>query len=78
MLQAIKGNIPLLPAHLVGPGAVAFEVLVYLDGGVPRAASQFGLRPFRHRGNQTPEHLDHCKIRSQCPEAVAGTTQVRK
>ena len=41
MLQAFKDNIPLLPAHLVGPSAVAFEVLVYLDGGVPRASSSF-------------------------------------
>jgi hypothetical protein len=69
-------KIVLHPAHLGGTGKVAFEVLVYEDGGVTGAGGHFGISPFRCRGNHVPELLDHGIIRPDRPETAAGTTQV--
>ena len=76
MLQADDERIASHPAHLGGTGKVAFQVLVYENRGVPRAAGHFGLTPFRRRGNHAPEFFDHSIVRPNRSETAAGAPQI--
>lgn len=76
MLRADEEKIASHTAHLGGTGNVAFEVLVYENGGVTGAGGHFGLSPFPYHGNHAPELFDHSVVRLQRSETATGTTQV--